>query len=84
MNFCCLLIFLKINFFENKSFRNAIRVKCQTVWTQIRPNILVDLIWVQTVAKISSRQQNLQLAVKEIISQDLIDNWSATFPDDNS
>ena len=31
---------------------------CQTVWIQIRPDILLDLIWVQTVCKDISRQQN--------------------------
>ena len=48
--FCCLLIFLKINFFE-KFFSGIIRSELQTVWILIRPDILLGLIWVQTVCK---------------------------------
>ena len=48
--FCCgLLIFFKIIFFKN-CFGN-IPSECQTIWIQIRPNILSVLIWVQTVCK---------------------------------
>ena len=42
--FCHLQTFFKINFFE-------IRSECQTVWIQIRIDILSILIWVQTVCK---------------------------------
>ena len=44
MLFCCLQNLLKINFFE-KFFG------CQTVRIQIRPDILLGLIWVQIVCK---------------------------------
>ena len=50
--FCLLssvvVFFFKINFFE-KFFQEY--NKCQTVWIQIRPGILLGLIWVQTVCK---------------------------------
>ena len=44
MLFCRLLIFFKINLLK-KFF------ECQIVWIQIRPDILLGLIWVQTVCK---------------------------------
>ena len=34
-------------FFENFSQKS----QCQTFWIQIRPSVLSDLIWVQTVLK---------------------------------
>ena len=47
-NFACFFVvcgfFLKINFL-------GIPSQCQTVWTQIRPDVLSGLIWVQTVCK---------------------------------
>ena len=49
MLFCRLLIF-----FQNQLFRkilSGIPLACQTVWIQIRPDILFGLIWVQTVCK---------------------------------
>ena len=45
----CLLIFFKIIFF--KQFFQKYHPKYQTVWTQIRPNKMSGLIWVQTVCK---------------------------------
>ena len=55
-------------FFQNKLFRkilSGIPSECQTVWIQIRPNILSGLIWVQTVCK--DYQQMTQRG-KELIS----------------
>ena len=50
MLFCRLLIFFfKINFLEK--IPSGIAPECQTVWIQIRPDILLCLIWVQTVCK---------------------------------
>ena len=46
--FCRLLFFSKINYFE-KFFQKY--HQCHKVWTQIRPNILLGLIWVQIVCK---------------------------------
>ena len=43
---CC---FYKINFF--KKILSGIPSECQTVWIQIRLDILSGLIWVQTVCK---------------------------------
>ena len=40
---------------------------CQTVWIQIRPDILLGLIWVQTVCKgYISSQQKSSLVGKEL------------------
>ena len=47
--FCCrLLHFCKINFFK-KIFQE--HYQCQTVWIQIRTDILSVLIWAQTVCR---------------------------------
>ena len=51
-NFPALLF--SAEFFQNYPFRNifsVIQSKCQTVWIQIRPDVLSGLIWVQTVGK---------------------------------
>ena len=42
-----LLIFFKINFFKKNL--SGIPSECQTDWIQIRPDILSDLIWIQSV-----------------------------------
>ena len=47
MIFCHLLIFL--DFFPKKFLQEY--HQCQTVWIQIRPDILSGLIWAQTVCK---------------------------------
>ena len=42
------------DFFQNQFFRkilSGIRSECQTVWIQIRPDILSGLVWVHTVYK---------------------------------
>ena len=49
MLFCCLLIFFKINFFQK--ILSGIPSECQTVWIQIRPEIILGLILLQTVCK---------------------------------
>ena len=46
MLFCHMLIFFKIDIFENVFQEHH---QCQTVWIQIRPEILSSQIWVQTV-----------------------------------
>ena len=43
---------------------SGIPSECQTVWCQIRPNILSGLIWVQTVCK---NYQQMTLVGKELI-----------------
>ena len=55
--FCCLLIFSKSTFSKN-SLRNTIWV---SDWIQIRPKVLLGLIWVQTVWQIS-QQTTLELS----------------------
>ena len=45
---------LNMQLFSNQFFRknlSGIPSECQTDWTQIRPDILSGLIWVQTVCK---------------------------------
>ena len=42
------------DFFQNQLFRKiilGIPPECQIIWIQIRPDILLGLIWVQTVCK---------------------------------
>ena len=46
-NFWC-SFFFRINIIRKNSFRNTL---CQMVWIQIRTNVLLGLIWVQTVCK---------------------------------
>ena len=52
-NFACFLLsadfFFEINYFEKIIL--GIPSECQTVWIQIRPDILSGLIWVQTVCQ---------------------------------
>ena len=48
--FCRLLIFFRNQLFQKIYFRN-IPSECQTVWFQIRPDVLSGLIWFQTVCK---------------------------------
>ena len=45
--------FFKINFF--KKILSGIPVECQTVWIQIRTDILAGLIWDQTVFKVDQQ-----------------------------
>ena len=42
-------LFLKLTFWKKKIFQGC--HQCQSVWTQIRPDISSGLIWVQTVCK---------------------------------
>ena len=51
MLYCCLL---SADYFQNNFLRkilSGISSDCQTLWIQIRPNILLGLIWVQTFCK---------------------------------
>ena len=71
------MIFCRLLINQNKLFPNilsGIISGCQTVWIQIRPNILSGLIWVQTVCKdypqktkvvISRQIVNIALSSKE-------------------
>ena len=54
--------FLKKSFFLKK-MPKGIPTECQAVWFQIRPNILLGLVWVQTVCK--NYQQTI-LVAKEL------------------
>ena len=63
--FCCHLL----TFFHNqqliqKSLSGTLSV-CQTVWIQIRPNILSVLIWVQTVCKDYQQTTNFTRAGRD-------------------
>ena len=40
--------------------------ECQTIWTQIRTDVLSDLIWVQTVCKCYQQTTKSPLASKEV------------------
>ena len=52
----CRLLKIKFNFFEKKNL-SGIRSECQTVWIQISNEVLLGMIWVQTVCK--SYQQTI-------------------------
>ena len=54
---CRLLIFSKLTFSKKKS---GIPLGCQTVWIQIRSDVLSGLIWVRTVSKLTSRLRMLK------------------------
>ena len=49
-NFCRLLIFFKIKFFEK--ILSALPSECQTILIQIRLDVLSSLIWIQPICKI--------------------------------
>ena len=63
----------KINFVQ-KSFMIPPECQFETIWIQIRPDILSDLIWVQTVCK---GYQMKMLAIKE--KKDVSDGFFGTF-----
>ena len=60
-----LFFLLSADFFQNQLFKNPFQEyhQCQTVWIQIRPDILAGLIWVQTVCK---GYQQMTLVGKEL------------------
>ena len=60
MLFCRLWIFFKILFQKHLS---GIPSECQLVWSQIRPNVLSGLTWVQPVCK--GYQQMTKKVVRE-------------------
>ena len=64
---CSMTFFFKINFFKN-FFQEYQKLpsESQTVWIQIRPDILSDMIWVQTVCK---DYQQMKLACRVQIEQ---------------
>ena len=67
-NFACVFIIcesiLKLTFSNNLS---VIPSECQTFWIQIGPDVLLGLIWVQTVSK--GYQQTTKFATsKEIVN----------------
>ena len=53
VNFACFFVVngfcYEINFFKKNL--SGIPSECQTVWVQIRPDVLSGLIWVQIVCK---------------------------------
>ena len=66
--FCCrLLTFFKIDFFEK--FLQELPSECQTVWIQIRTDILSVLIWVQTVCRGYQQMTKSPLARNEILER---------------
>ena len=60
-----MLFLSSADLFQNHFFRKIISgmpSQCQTVWIQIKPDVLLGLIWVQTVCK--SYQQITLVGVK--------------------
>ena len=76
MLFCSLVIFFKINFFFEKIL-SGIPLECQTVWIQIRPDILSGLVWVQTVCK--GYQQMILVGI-ELTSHNYLKNETTVEP----
>ena len=69
------------NSMDTVFFHSIVPSGCQTVWIQIRPDILSGLIWVQTVCKgYISRQQMWPIAGKELNTNQLVDTtfWLKT------
>ena len=54
-NFACFFFLSSVDFFFFKLIfqKNPTEIasECQTVWIQIRPEVLSGLIWVQTICK---------------------------------
>ena len=66
------------DFFQNQLFQKLLSgkpSKCQTVWIQIRPDILSGLIWVQTVCK---GYQQAALVGSKLTIQTVFDFFSAS------
>ena len=75
-NFACFFLLFKTTFFQKNpsgNYRSTIRVS--TVWTQIVPDILSGLIWVQTVYK--GYQQTC--ADPEVLSEEVQLNSDGVF-----
>ena len=63
-NFSCFL--LSADFFQNQLFRkilSGIPSECQTAWIQIRIDVILVLIWFQTVCK--GYQQTIKVATSK-------------------
>ena len=77
-NFACFFIvwifYLKTEFFKKNLL--GIPSEYQTVWIQIRPDILSGLIWVQTVCKAYQQRKKSTLAGKELKGLFLKATWS--------
>ena len=72
--FCCrLLAFFKISFFKKKSGTLS---ECQTIWTQIRTDIMSVLIWVQTICK--GYQRTTKVVASKERAQQLDKNYSVS------
>ena len=55
----------------SKKILSGIESECQTGWIEMRPSILLGLIWVQTVAKDYQQRAKSSLANKMLISQSI-------------
>ena len=63
------MIFFLFRYFQHDFFQNIISgmpSECQLVLMQIRPDILLGLIWVQTVCKDHQETTKMLLGVKEL------------------
>ena len=61
-----LMTFLQKLTFSKDSFRKTFIVLSQTVWIQIKTNILQVIIWVQTVCKSYQQMTKVAAARKEL------------------
>ena len=79
LNLCMLgslsCFFVVCWFFQNQLFQkvtSGLPSECQTVWTQIRPDILSGLIWVQTVCKGYQQTTQVGKELKEKLKENII------------
>ena len=79
-NFACFLssvdVFFKLTFFQKHL--SGIQSECQTVWIQIRSDVLSGLIWIQTVCKDVSRRQKPPVAEKELRAMNTLKKYKRT------
>ena len=73
---CRLLTFFNINIF--KKFSSRTLSECQTVWIQIRTDILSVLIWIQNVSK-GYQQTTIVTTSKKRVNKNSITSGSALF-----
>ena len=63
---CCLVIFFPKSFFQ--TIISRIPSECQIDWIQIKPEVLLGLIWVQTVCKVYQQTT--------LVADDCWPNWA--------
>ena len=78
-----MLLLSSADFFQNQLFQKILSgalIECQTVWIQIRTDILSVLIWVQTVCKgyqqmtkVATSKERVNETMRQCFVQELSD-----------